>query len=384
MKPTFRASELARILHCNGSARLVPLVAKPEDTEVSTEGTFLHHYAHSRHAAEFGATGDLGGEPQAPANLSFSRWIGDFYVDTVSSEIPREWSWEMEVGLEHEFNRFILTGHPDDVGISPDVLEAIGADLKCGYIAVEAAESNIQMLVYVVLLVLAYPTLRKITWLVVQPRNDPDDGHERVTRFTLEGDALAKSVAYLETEINKAIDNGMELDTGVHACKYCPVGLSLQCPAQIQEREAMKHTLTEEAIAAITSAPNDAIIADWALSATMLKTPLDEAVELAKERIAAVGYIDSPTGQRLTVKTTKGSISIPDKTAFRQAVEVVLPERDRQDKCISWSKSELIGQIAEARDIPKTSKKGVSGDGIYGAQLAPLTEQGERRILVVT
>jgi hypothetical protein len=145
----------------------------------------------------------------------------------------------------------------------------------------------------------------------------------------------------------------------------------------------MKHILTEEEISRITATPNDATIADWALSSTLLKTPLEHAVELAKERIAAQGYIHATSGERLSVKTTKGSISIPDKTAFRQAVEMILPERNRQDRCISWSKSELIAQISEARDIPKTSKKDVSGDSIYGGHLAPLTEQGERRILQV-
>src|SRR6478736_7467969 len=380
-KPTFRASELARILHCNGSARLVPLVAKPEDEDASIEGTYLHHHAHTRIAAEYGAVGDLGPVPPEPANPAFSLWISAYYVSTVSDLIPREWSWEMEAELEHEFERFILTGHPDDIGISPDGTEAIGADLKCGYIAVEPAESNTQFLTYAVLLILAYPTLRKISWYGVQPRNNPDDGQERVTSFTLEGEALQKAVAYLENEINKAIDNQMELNTGVAACKYCPVAKALQCPAQKAEREQMKHILTEEEISRITATPNDATIADWALSSTLLKTPLEHAVELAKERIAAQGYIHATSGERLSVKTTKGSISIPDKTAFRQAVEMILPERNRQDKCISWSKSELIAQISEARDIPKTSKKDVSGDSIYGGHLAPLTEQGERRIL---
>lgn len=382
MKPTFRCSELARVLHCHGSTQLVPLVAKPEDGEASIEGVWCHWQAHKRIKDEYGASGDIGHEPKAPSNSSFASWIPGFHVESLAEWIPRDWSWETEADLSFEFDRFILTGHPDDIAINSDVTEAKGADLKAGYIPVDPAEFNVQFLGYMVLVKLAYTTLNKITWRGVQPRNDEDTGAQRVTEVTLEGARLEAAVSYLENEINKAIDNSYELNTGLHACKYCPA--QLQCPALIAERELMKLTITKEAVAAIAQTPSDGVLGDWAIAASLLNGPLKEAADLAKDRIAATGYIDSASGSRLTLKITKGSIEIPDKTAFREKVEGVLPERDRQDRCVSWSKDSLISEIAAARGIHKDSKKEASATDVWKNELAPLTEQGERRILVIT
>jgi hypothetical protein len=382
LKPTFRASELARVLHCHGSTRLVPLVAKPEDGEASIEGTWCHWTAHAKIKSEYGAQGEIGPEPVAPKNTAFSAWIPSFYVSVLAEWIPSDWSWEVEAALEWETDRFIVTGHPDDLAISPDLTEARGADLKAGYIAVDAAEFNVQFLGYIVATKIAYPSLRKITWRGVQPRNDEDSGLQRVTEVTLEGEQLDRAVAYLEYEINKAIDNDLELNTGLTACKYCPA--QLQCPALIAERELMKLTITKESIAAIEQTPNDGVLGDWALAAKLLTAPLKEAGDLAKDRIEQVGYIDAASGPRLTLKITNGDIEIPDKTAFREAVERALPERDRQDRCISWAKGALIKEIAAARGIPQESKKDASAADIWSSILAPLTTQGKRRSIVIT
>lgn len=382
LKPRIRASSVPRVLSCNGSERLIPLVPKPGSGADAEEGTALHYMAHSRAAREFGAVGDLGPQPPIPHSIEFNKWVADYYVDTLAVEFPRTWSWEMEAELEWEFDRFILTAHPDDFAMSPDGSEGIGADFKAGRIPVEHAETNWQFFSYAVLEKLHYPSLRKITWLGVQPFNDEDAGFQRVTRTTLEGDTLESAAAYLENEINKALDNYMELNTGTQ-CKYCPVSKSLQCPAHLALREHMKYHMTEADVAKIAASPNDATLGDWVLDAMTIEGPAKAAKELAKERIKARGYIDAGCGARLTIKTTKGSISVPDKVAFRRVVEQVLPERERQDRCIEWSKGKIIDEIAEARNIPKKSKGDVSAESVYVTHLEGLTQQGVREIIQV-
>jgi hypothetical protein len=255
-------------------------------------------------------------------------------------------------------------------------------------VGAEPAENNWQAGTYMGLKKLAYPALRKSRFILAQPRIDEEaSGIPRISVTTLEGDQLDAMNATLAERVNAALENRYETDSGVRQCRYCPVALSdraCHCPSLKADLQFMKANLTPEALAALAATPNDAQLADFVLTGRTLTNPVKDATDLLKTRIKAQGYVDSGSGSRITIKTTAGDISIPDPTAFRQKVEDVLPERERQDRCVSWAKGALINEIADARGIKKDSKEETSGREIWDLHLAPLVVQGQRETLVIS
>lgn len=386
-KPSIRCSELDRILACPGSILLNRMV-DPREGDEGTEGTYLHHLAHTRIKKELGAVGDLGPVPPAPESKN-GLWIAQYYFREVKETIPENWSLECEASLEWEFDNFILTGHPDDIGMSTDCTEAIGLDLKCGYNPVDIAEENWQMCGYGVLLKMSYKELMKLRWKVVQPRNDEDDGIPRVSEFTLEPsendpDPLARMVKILEDKINDAIQRGLELETGAKQCRWCSA--KLQCPAKIKEREQMKHILTDDDIAMIERQPSDAILADWVISAKALKPAFEDAETLAKKRVQEQGSLSSTDGHVLTAKTSAGSYEVLDSDSFHAAFKNLLPDEESLIECFKPSMTKIKDRIAEKHSVPKSSKRDgtITSSTIFDGHLRPFVKQGERVSLVVT
>jgi hypothetical protein len=379
MKPALRCSELDRILACPGSLTLNAIVAKRQGDE-GDMGTFLHWLAHSKLKLESGARGHIGEQPAMPPGIELNAWIADFYVRTVRELIPAHWSLESELDLAHDFTRFTLTGHPDDVGINMDVTEAIVTDLKSGYDPVDPADENEQVLGYAVLLKTAYPTLRRITGYIVQPRNDEDEGFARVSPpMVLEGDELEAAVAGFERRVNAALDRPMELESSKKACRWCSVGI--QCPALQKELQLMKHTLTPAELARIKATPDDGLLGDWVIQARTLRQPTEDAEEMLKERVSANGYVDAGVGTRITMKIQGGSYEFPDKPAFYAKLSELVPDAEERAKVLKFSMTEAKNVIADTRGIPKTSRNGVSGQSVVDAELRPLVIQGERRVL---
>jgi hypothetical protein len=374
MKPSIRSSESDRILRCNGSLTLSRLVNARDSGPEAIMGVGVHWLGHDRMKRELGAVGEIGPRPAEMKAALNSQWIADYYFRTVQENTPADWPLELEADLDHEFDQFILTGHPDAVAMNAEATEAIGFDLKAGYIAVDIAELNIQVLCYCCLLWLAYPTLRKITYFIIQPRNDEDVGQQRVSQVVI--DDVPQAVAYLESQINAAIANGHQLETSEHACKYCPA--YLQCPAMIELREHMKHTLTSEEIARVTREPSDQLVADWYVDAKTLTNPVAEAIDLAKERIKKNGSIEASDGRRFGVKIEGGSYEY-EMPAFYEAFKTVLPEESSIPKCWKPSKAKIIDEIAEIRGLKKTSKKEeVTATSIWDGHLRSFVTQGER------
>lgn len=382
MKPLWRCSSLDRNLLCNGAQTLVDRVAPRQGAE-GDEGTALHFLSHSRMREELGAVGDLGPTPVMPKSIVFSAWIIGFYVDFVRDTVPAGWSLEVEVPLAYEFARFTLSGHIDCFALSPDGTEAIGFDLKTGYDPVDAADSNEQVFGYGCLLLRAYPELRKVTFYVIQPRNDEDAGYRRISEpMVLEGDLLAASLASLEARINAALDNSMEVNSGLKQCKWCPAAMI--CPATIADRELMKAKLTPQFLDSIKATPDDAVLADWVLTSRVLSRPIEDAETLAKERIAALGSITARNGCVLTIKTRPGHYEVPDMVAFDAALRTLMPDDARILKCYKPSMTTVKNEIAEASGLPKTSKKGESAASLFDEKLRPLTVQGETKIIQFT
>ncbi len=385
-KIKIRCSELDRILACPGSITLNRIVA-PREGDEGDEGTALHWIAHDRIKKELGAVGEIGPQPNlAPA--THSRWIADFYVREIQDSVPPDWSIESEAPLEWEFDNFILTGHPDDIAMSPDAIEALGHDLKAGYNSVDIAEENWQMAGYGVLLKLAYPMLMRLRWKIVQPRNDEDDGIPRVSEYLLEPrddnpDPLQKMVAFLEAKINEALKNIRQLETGPKQCRWCSA--KLQCKAKIKDRDLMKHTLTDEDIAEIERHPNDRILADWVIASKTLKPALDDAEKLAKKRVDEQGSLATSDGQVITAKKSAGSYEVLDPAGFHGAFKTLLPDEDSIVKCYKPSMTKIKDEIAEKHSVPKSSKKGgITSESIFDGHLRPFVKQGERVTLVIT
>ena len=385
MKPRIRCSELDRILACPGSLTLNARV-DPREGDEGLMGTAVHYIAHSRIKAELGAVGDLGPEPDL-SKAKLSEWIANFYVREVQESIPPDWSLECEAALEWEFENFILTGHPDDIGMSPDTTEACGLDLKAGYIPVDIAEENWQMSAYGVLLRLNYPELLKLRYKIVQPRNDEDDGHPRVSEFYLEPtvdnpDPIGRLVAILEQKINDAIKRDRELETGRVQCRWCSA--ALQCAAAIKLRDEMKHTLTDEDIADVKRRADDVTLAGWVIAAKTLSRPIEDAMDLAKERIAEVGSIVSAEGETLTVKTSAGSYEVVDPAGYMAAFRTILPGEDDLVACFKPSQTKVKDRISEKMNVPKSGKAAVTSTTIFDGHLRIFVKQNERQTIVIS
>lgn len=370
---TLRASSLDRVLACPGSLTLCAKVA-PRAGEEAQEGTFLHHVAHSKLVQEHGAVGDPGPTPVAHPAFAFSHWIADWYVNTVKFEVPPQWSLEVEAALSYEMDGFILSGHIDCVAISPDATEAIGFDLKTGYDPVDVAEYNWQVLGYCCLLLQAYPTLRKIAFHIVQPRNDEDEGNPRMSSATIEGDVLASATATLCAHVKQALANSMQVETGPKQCKWCAA--AMVCPAQLKLLEEMKATLTEEYIASLKETPDDATLVRWVGDGRSVARPIEDALELLKERIKAGG------GGGATIKTRPGKYKVLQPVEFMDAAKRRLTEVDVAE-VVTWSTTTLKARIAERTGLPKTSKKGESAQSVFDAEFRPLCEQQTVEMVVL-
>lgn len=402
MKPVFRCSSLDRDMNCNGAITLVPLV-DPREGDEGAEGTCLHHSGHSRIIKELGGTGAIG--PVPPGTIGFSRWIADYYFNHVRDTVPPEWSLECEAALSYEFflkepryihvvewvdgapvmrrelaDGFVLSGHIDCVALSPDATEAIGWDLKTGYDPVDVAESNWQILGYCVLLRRAYPSLKRVTFYIVQPRNNEDEGDQRVSSVTIEN--LDAAVASLAARIEAALANSMEVNSGHTQCRWCPVGC--QCLALQADLEIMKITLTPEAVALIRRTPDPETLAEWVIGTRTLTQPTKDATELLHKVLDASAVVTSRSGVTVTRQIQKGSYDVPDRAKFHAALKAVLPSEESFVKTHDPSMTKIKEEIALVMNVPKTSKAGISAEGIFDAQIRPHVTQGERRLLKFT
>jgi hypothetical protein len=397
LNPAFRCSELDRVLTCHGSIKLVPMV-NPREGDEGLEGEALHFTSARRMVLELGATPPEGAglgpyRPHWPKRL-FNEWISEYYFRHVRDNVPADWSLEVEAPLAYEFpltrpvhwtgpdgverlvSLFSLSGHPDAIAISPCGTKAIGWDLKTGYDPVEPAEQNWQMLGYIVLLKRAYPGLKEITFYVVQPRNDEDEGFEKVSKVHLTS-GLEGVVEGLRSRLEAALHNTDEINSGRIQCKWCPV--APQCPAVLAERDLMKIKLTPEALAKIHKDPDPKVLADWVIIGKTLERPIKDTKELAGKVIAKSQSIVASDGTVISQKVERGSYKITNPVGLWNTVAGLLPET-RRAVAARWSMSELKDQIAAEQNCPKTGQAPITAEKIFDAQIRLHVEQGEKRV----
>jgi hypothetical protein len=359
-------------------------VSDGKDSAASLLGSWCH-YESARRLVEFhGAVADEGAlvpvtMPNGWEPPRFALWMVDFYLQTVLTYCDVDMALEVEAELSHAFPAFDLTGHIDAFGINADATEATGLDLKTGTEIVDDADQNAQVLGYIVLLKLAYPTLRKVTFAICQPRNNPDEGQERITWATLEGEALDRAVSYLEREINAALAAPDQLNSdGWKQCRYCPA--ADQCPAVDADIEDMKMTLTPEHVANISTEPSVKRLLEIELARKKLEPLFDRNKDALKARVEAEGgtiiegsvriYTEERNSGRKIIDNAKATellADLPDERFHRtyefkpSAIEAVLAEHE----------SERTGA-----KVPVESKaKGkVSGKSLFNDKLGAITE----------
>ncbi len=385
MKPSIRASELDRIIACPGSLTLSRIV-DARDGDEGFEGVMLHWMSADRLIREHGAVAPDGGLPppevpagyQLPAN---SLWIVDWFVRVVLEHVPPTWTLMVELSFVHEYGRWTNTGHADVTALSPDGTESIGFDLKTGRDPVDPAECNWQCADYTCLTVLDWPTIKKATFKICQPRLNEDDGHERVSSVTLEGERLERLSETIDRHVCATLDAPMVLDTGMKSCNWCPA--TLQCPARIKELEAMKHTMTDYELAGVERKPNDMVLGDWLITAKMCTRPFADAKDMAKERIAAQGKIVASDGTVITQKISKGAYKVDRPVEMWNTVKGLISE-EGMALCASFSMTELKDRIAQEHGIPVSGKSGSTATDIFDAQIRTHVSQGEKSTLVFT
>jgi len=385
--PSVRCSSLQQLLACPASHVLRALVADSKDSDASTLGSWCHYEAARRLVADHGAVAEEGAlapvtMPEGWEAPRFALWMVDFYLQTVLTYCDVDMALEVEAELSHAFAGFTLTGHVDAVGFKvegDDVVEATGLDLKTGTEIVDEAEQNAQVLGYMVLLRLCYSTLRKVTFAICQPRNNPDEGQERITWATLEGDALDRAVTYLEREITASLDNADQLNSdGWKQCRYCPA--ADQCPAIAGDIEAMKLTLTPEHIANIATEPSVARLLEIEFARKKLSPLFDRAKDALKSRVEAEGGEIMENGVRIYVEERNSGRKITDNKAATEALSD-LPD-ERFHRTYEFKPAAIEAVLAEhetertGAKVPVESKaKGkVSGKSLFNDKLGALTE----------
>jgi hypothetical protein len=382
-KPVIRCSSLDREILCPWS-RPASLLVSERESESPYEGIMGHWKIASRLVTEMRAAEPVGGlpPPEVPESYTWnndSDWLVNYCFREAKNLVPADWSLEVEVPLAYEFARFILSGHTDLVAVNADATHAIGWDWKHGYLAVDPAEFNRQVLGYIVLLLRAYPTLKRVDFYVVQPRNHEDDGDQRVTSVTVLNDECEACVASLEAEINQSLDNEDQIESGRSQCKYCPVGI--QCPAIQAEVKNMKLKANPLSLARLRATPDDQLLAEVIEGFKVVEGAVSTAKEIIHERLAIVKCIVAPSGTRITSKTSGGSYTPNNAPAILNGLLAIAPAH-KVAAVVNYSTTRIKDLIAEEMDVPKTGKAAVTAQSEFDRRFRPHLDQGTKKTLI--
>lgn len=403
----FRASQVPQALLCPGSTQLIRRIRENQSSQAAHLGNWCHYTAAKTLVDFHGALPPDGGliAPVMPEGFkpsNFGQWMADFHVQTVLTYADADMALLVEQEFSHTFKvkpyllydaktgAFIgmcdeadLTGHIDAFAINADATEAVGGDLKSGPEHVDEAEQNAQVLTYMVLLKCAYPSLRKITFFIDQPQNNPDEGFERVTFATAAGDQLDGLVSYLERELNHSIDHENELNSdGWKQCRYCPVAATNQCPAIHGDYEIMKLTLTPEMIEAVKAEPTTEQLAALEIMRKKFTPIFDAGHEALKDRLELLGP-QTAEGYRFYLETSPGRTKITDNA---KAAEILAHVPDETYHTLYEFKKEPIEKALAAQESARTGQKiphdskvsgKTSGKSLFREQFAGITEQAE-------
>lgn len=416
---TIRASNANTTFECHGALLLAPRITAPRRSD-GDQGELLHYLIARRAIDELKAIEPEGGlkPPALGPNAkvpAFVAWILDWALRHIRETIPDDWSLMVEAGMAYRYelprpvwvpvseilgeipddhlvqdgcvliSYVIVSGHQDVLGISPCGKRSRTIDWKCGSVGADGAKDNWQGATYISLNHRAYD-VEEAGFYLAQPLIDEEaTGIPRTSDVTLSGPQLAAMDTEIAEQINRALEDRYTTDSGVKQCRYCPVALARawDCPSLKKEEAFMKAQIESGLLERLQAAPNDALLGDFVLSGRTLAAPVKEATELLYARLDAAGYVDAGCGKRITVKRQGGTIEITDPVAYYMALDAALP-KERLALAVKPSKDRVIDQVAATLDLPKTSSKGKSATDWYDENVKQFTQQGEKRILVVS
>lgn len=386
-KPVIRCSSLDRVISCNGSLTLTKASPKvpDEDDEVRFQGNMGHFLIANTLIKEQGAVGELE-PPEVPEDYIFPdriSWVPDNCVNVALDQIPGDYAMVVEQGFAWEFDRFILSGHIDVCGISAEATDVVAGDWKLGNKPQDPAHANWQFLGYLVLLYQAFPSLKRGTFFMYQPLATLGDYDDRLSEVTVED--FPEMAKYLESEINKALDNPMELNTGVKQCQYCPALLAARpCPAAKQELDKfMKYQLTDEQVTFAGVEMTDGELGDLYQSSRILYPSMTEALKKRIDRrLEHVGSIVSDNGKTITGSQKGGRWDVASSTDLIELAEQEIGGDDVDE----WAPREVkvpkvIDALAEkyaAHEKTKKAKQKVAKD-LFKERFGHLAKQQTTR-----
>ena len=380
-KPRIRCSSLDQLLNCPGS-RLVKERAGPRLGFDGVEGSAIHWETAWRIIRELGGHQPEGGlkrpsdMPEGYRIPYSSEWLVDWLFRIVRDEVAVEWGLGVEYDWEWQFEHFILCGHPDVFGISPDGLTGKIFDWKTGRVPVLPADCNWQGAGYLALAYLLFG-LERAEFTIAQPWNTEQDGYDRISRVELSGAELARNVQIIEERVNAALANDL-LVTGISQCKWC---VGLKCPALQALLEDMKMRLTPEILAGIRANMDDAQLVDLVADCRTLTKPMEDAKEMLKARLEAVPMVVGASGQEVRLKESSSGFDVVDPVGMYGWLSGLLPEANLA-KSLSYPGTKIKDQIAVALDIPKTGKAPMTAKSVFEGGAAAFIQATTKKELI--
>lgn len=383
-KPEIRCSSLDRLLNCNGSITVLDMVPPPPSGVESVLGSALHWETAWRIVKELGASQPEGGLKRGdiPAGYKipgFYDWVVGWFFDIAKDQIGPTDAVEVETDLRWEFDHFILTGHEDLAITSADGKRGQDNDWKTGRIPVLPSDVNRQVQGYMALRRLIYG-VDQLRFSICQPFNDEEQGYERVSSVELEGAALDRNVANLESDIMDALSRPMLLNTGPTQCKYC---VGRRCPAIHSLKDKMKLTLTPEMLATLKAAENDQALVDFVLDAKTLARPIDMAEDDLKARLEVIPMLSGSEGTQVRLQEQNAGYSVTDSIGmYRWLQENVKPEH--LAPALSYPSTKIKDALAVSMDIPKGGKGPVTAKSVFEGAAAQFLTPKTRKTLIIS
>jgi hypothetical protein len=206
----------------------------------------------------------------------------EWFISSVTADIPQDHAIFVEKRFTIEFERFILTGQIDVYSMDAQAVEFAIDDNKSGPGEVDHAEENWQLAGYATLLKFAYPTLKRGK-IRIRQREAEDQTTEA------EVDDLDVMAGFLEKKVNEALDAWLTLESGYSQCRLCPC--ITFCPAIEAEFIEMKKILSEIDLKALNVTPVLRQLGDLAQRGRAIAGPIEKILEQFKARVATEGDV---------------------------------------------------------------------------------------------
>lgn len=357
MKPVIRVSSIDQLLRCPASKPLSEHIPSVSGREAN-DGTYIHYQIGDILVKQHGATkGSDYKKPKMPKGYEFNvkdAWIIDACVRNALEFVPSDWSIIVEEELAWEYDNFILVGHADLIGLSPDVTSASVKDWKTGSIFVDNADINYQILGYSVLTWRSWETIDWMRFGLFQPRAFMGDDGERDSEDLIVGrKEFEQAEQFLVSKIDEALEQSYIVNTGPKQCRWCPA--VLRCPAIREEINRMQMQITQNDIAKASEDVSNHDLAELLHGAKVLSPIIDKVTDEAKRRLKD-GEELIADGKQFKYQRVPYGKKVVDMPTFVRNVESVVGSEKLMDS-VKIGMDDTRKLIAKVKDVPQKSKK---------------------------